>query len=160
MSLPLSLPLFNTVVNLQEVADRNLTLTLNLTFPCDYTEAYRSFWAGYIWTTVFHTSPYGSFITSLASLWNSLITFIDVHNCLVLHEWHERHLSVFSTLSLITSFELQISTCTFSVIGKWNFCSQELRSQERKCHGTLAPRIIGEQSKGLLIRGFNNPRVR
>jgi len=28
-----------------------LTLTLTLLLPCNYTEAYRSLWVGYAWTT-------------------------------------------------------------------------------------------------------------
>ena len=49
--LPLSLPLFITVVNLQEVADPNADPNLTLILHCNYTEAYRSLWVGYAWTT-------------------------------------------------------------------------------------------------------------
>jgi len=50
--LPLSLPLFITVVNLQEVADPNTDLNRKrVILLCNHTEAYRSLWVGYAWTT-------------------------------------------------------------------------------------------------------------
>jgi len=50
--LPLSLALFITVVNLQEVADPKPDPNPDpKNLPCNYTEAYRSLWVGYTWTT-------------------------------------------------------------------------------------------------------------